>query len=287
VSYSLIDPAWLERLTADATRIAPCPLTIQNPTTPTQSAARPTLRASLLDTARRNLRHREGVAIFEIAPVYLPREHDLPEERWTAGILVAGAAHVESWLGPTRPCDLWDLTAIVDGSLAKLHVTDLGQAQAGAPGLHPGRAERRGPEDRPTLTWGQLDPRVASLWELPAETFIAELDVAALQGRVSPPEVTPPPRYPAAIRDLGVVLDEATPYAAVLEAIRAAGKALVESVSLVDLYRGPQAGAGKKSFTMRLVLRSLDGTLTDADVDRALKRIEGRLLHQLGATIRT
>ena len=286
VSYSLIDPAWLERLSADGSRIAPCPLTIQNPTTPTQSAARPTLRASLLDTARRNLRHREGIAIFEIAPVYLPREHDLPEEQWTAALLVAGAAQGESWLGPARRYDLWDLRAIVDGTLSKLHVGDVGVSQPGAPGLHPGRSERRGPEERSALVWGQLDPRVADLWELPAETFVAELDVAALLERVSPPQVTPPPRYPAAIRDLGVVLDEATPYAAVLEAIRAAGKALVESVSLVDLYRGPQAGAGKKSFTVRLVLRSPEGTLTDADVERALKRIEGRLLHQVGATIR-
>ena len=63
-------------------------------------------------------------------------------------------------------------------------------------------------------------------------------------------------------------------------------KTLVESVSLLDLYRGPQVGAGKKSLAVRLVLRSSDGTLTDADVDRAVKRIEGRLLHQLAATIR-
>jgi len=287
LSYSLVDPAWLDRLSPDGSRIAPCPLTIQNPTTPAQSAARPTLRASLLDTARRNLRHRDGIAIFEIAPVYLPREHDLPEERWTAAVLLAGVAHGESWLGPARRCDLWDLKSIVDGTLAKLRVRDAGEAHPGAPGLHPGRSERRGSEDRATLTWGQLDPRVADLWELPAETFVAELDVAALLDRVSPPQVTPPPRYPAAIRDLAIVLDDATPYAAVEEAIRAAGKALVESVSLLDLYRGPQAGAGMKSFAVRLVLRSPESTLTDADVERALKRIEGRLLHQLAATIRT
>jgi phenylalanyl-tRNA synthetase beta chain len=287
VSYSLIDPAWLQRLSADASPIAPCPLTIQNPTTPTQSAARPTLRASLLDTARRNLRHRDGLAIFEISPVYLPREHDLPEERWTAAVLVAGAAYGESWLGPARPYDLWDLRAIVDGTFAKLHVGDLGEARLGSPGLHPGRSQRRGPEEHPSLIWGQLDPRVADLWELPAETFVAELDVATLLERVSAPQVAPPPRYPAAIRDLGVVLDEATPYGAAADAIRSAGKGLVESVTLVDLYRGPQAGEGKKAFTVRLVLRSADGTLTDADVERALKRIEGRLLHQVGATIRT
>jgi phenylalanyl-tRNA synthetase beta chain len=286
VSYSLIDPVWLERLSADGTRIAPCPLTIQNPTSPAQSAARPTLRASVLDTARRNLRHRDGVAIFEISPVYLPRANDLPEERWIAAVLLAGAAHGDSWLGPSRRHDLWDLRAIVDGTLAKVHVGSTGETQPSAPGLHPGRSERRGPEARPALTWGQLDPRVADLWELPAETFLAELDLAALLERVSPPQVTPPPRYPAASRDMGVILDEATPYASVVDAIRAAGKALVESVSLIDLYRGPRAGAGKKSFTVRLVLRSPEGTLTDADVERALKRIEGRLLHQVGATIR-
>jgi phenylalanyl-tRNA synthetase beta chain len=287
VSYSLIDPQWLERLTSDGTAIAPRPLRIRNPTTAAQSVARPTLRASLLDTARRNLRHRDAVAIFEIAPAYLPREHELPEERWIAGVLIAGAAERETWLGPARAMDLWDLRAIVDGTLAKLRVRDVGEASAGVPGFHPGRSERRGPADRAVVTWGQLDPRVAELWELPVECFVAELDVAALLDRVSRHEVTTPPRYPAAVRDLAIVLDEATPYAAADEAIRAAGKGLVESVTLHDLYRGPQVGEGRKSFAVRLVLRSPDGTLTDADVDRAIKRIEGRLQHQVGASLRT
>ncbi len=286
VSYSLIDPQWLGRLTPDAAPIAPEPLRIENPTTSAQSVARPTLRASVLDTARRNLRHHDGVGIFEIAPVYLPREHDLPEERWIATILIAGLANGDSWLGPARATDLWDLKAVVDATLAKLRIRDVGGTQPGAPGLHPGRSERRASAGRDTLIWGQLDPRVADLWELPAETFIAELDVAALLDRVSPPTVNPPPRYPPAIRDLAIVLDEATPYAAVEEAIRGAGKAVVESVSLRDLYRGPQIGAGRKSFAVRLVLRSLDSTLTDGDVERTVKRIEGRLLHQIGATLR-
>jgi phenylalanyl-tRNA synthetase beta chain len=287
VSYSLIDPQWLERLTSDGATIAPCPLRIQNPTTPAQSVARPTLRASLLDTARRNLRHRDGVAIFEISPVYLPRERGLPEERWICGVLLAGIAQPGSWLGPQRSTDLWDLKAILDGVLAKLRVGELGDARTGAPGLHPGRSERRGPAERDVVSWGQLDPRVAEMWDLPTECFVAELDVAALLERVGPHRVAAPPRYPAALRELAIVLDEATAYTAVDEAIRATGKGLVESVTLHDLYRGPQVGEGRKSFAVRLVLRSPDGTLTDADVDRVMKRIEGRLQHQLGASLRS
>ncbi|MDP9266182.1 MAG: phenylalanine--tRNA ligase subunit beta, partial [Chloroflexota bacterium] len=287
VSYSLIDPQWLQRLTPDGSCIAPKPLRIQNPTTSTQSAARPTLRASVLDTARRNLRHREGLGIFEIAPVYLPREHDLPDERLMAAVVLAGQAHPDSWLGPARDTDLWDLKSVINGALGKLRVGDAGAAEPGAPGLHPGRSERRGSPDRAVLTWGQLDPRVADLWELPAQTFVAEIDVAALLERVAPPSVTPPSRYPAAIRDLALVLDEATPYAAAEEAIRTSGKGLIESITLLDVYRGSQVAAGRKSFAVRLVLRSSEGTLAEADVDRAVKRIEGRLLHQLGATLRS
>jgi phenylalanyl-tRNA synthetase beta chain len=200
--------------------------------------------------------------------------------------VLAGRAHPDSWLGPGRDTDLWDLKAVVDGVLTKLRTGDGGEVKPGAAGLHPGRSERRGSAERDVVTWGQLDPRVADLWELPSASFIAELDIAALLAGVAPPRVAPPPRYPAATRDLAVVLDEATPYAAADEAIRGAGKALVESVTLLDVYRGPQAGEGRKSFAVRLVLRSPDSTLTDADVDRAVKRIEGRLLHQLGATIR-
>jgi phenylalanyl-tRNA synthetase beta chain len=286
VSYSLIDPQFLGRLTPDGTPIAPEPLRIQNPTTPAQSVARPTLRASVLDTARRNLRHRDSVAFFEIAPVYLPRAHDLPEERWTAAIVLAGNAQSDGWLGPAREFDLWDLKGVIAGALAGLRIGELGEARAGSAGLHPGRSERRALGDRDIVRWGQLDPRVADRWELPAATLIAELDVAALRERVAPPRAAPPPRYPAAVRDLAIVVDEQAAYAAVEEAIRAAGKALIESVSLLDVYRGPQVGSGKKSFAVRLMLRSADATLTDPDVERAVKRIEGRLLHQLGASLR-
>jgi phenylalanyl-tRNA synthetase beta chain len=285
VSYSLIDPAWLGRLTAEGAPIAPEPLRVTNPTSPAQSVARPTLRPSVLDVARRNLRHRAGVAVFEIAPVYLPRRGDLPDERWTAAIALAGRATQDSWLGPARDFDLWDLEAILGAVSDRLHAAPSGASEP-APGLHPGRSERRVEGGITTLAWGQLDPRVADLWELPTATFVAEIDVAALLAAAKPALAVPPPRYPPAIRDVAVVVDEATPYGAVERAVRAAGKDLVEDVTLVDLYRGPQVGEGKKSFAMRVVLRSGSGTLTDADVDRVQKRVEGRLLHELGATLR-
>src|SRR5438105_4385294 len=202
VSYSLIDPAWLKQLTADGSCITPEPLRVVNPTTVSQSAARPTLRASLLDTARRNLRHRASVAIFEIAPVYLPERADLPEERWTIGILLSGNAQPvkdgETWLTPERRFDVRDLQGIVAGLEDLLDVRITG-ARADAPGLHAGRSMALARPDRTYFVAGQLDARVAEMWDVPPETFIAEIDLAVWQASARPPHVAAPPRFPAAL----------------------------------------------------------------------------------------
>src|SRR5207237_1936626 len=278
VSYSLIDPAWLKQLTADGSSVAPEPLRVVNPTTVAQSVARPTLRPGLLDTARRNLRNRAGVAMFEIAPIYLPRRGDLPDEGWTIGSLLAGNAEPvrdgETWLTPERRWDVRDVQGYVLALADLLDVQASGD-QVDAPGLHPGRSLAFARDGQGHLVAGQLDPQVAAKWELPAETFLAEIDLASWLAAAQKPRVMAPPRFPAALRDLAIVVDDATPYRDVEREIRAAAGKDLESVALVDLYRGPQIGAGKKSFTVRLVLRSGGATIGEGEVDRQVKRVDG------------
>ncbi|TMC33266.1 MAG: phenylalanine--tRNA ligase subunit beta [Chloroflexi bacterium] len=294
ISYAAIDPAWLTKLTADGSPLAPEPLRITNPTTVSQSVMRPTLRASLLDTASRNLRHREGVGFFEISPVYLPRKAELPEERWTVGILLAGQAEPvhegETWLTSPRSWDLHDLRGITIGLRDAVGAGPVkGALQRGGPGLHPGRSLRIESDGRVVAVGGQLDPRVAAMWELPEHaTFVAEFELAHLLSETpAHPSAVMPSRYPAAIREIAIVVDEARPYGEVEQAITEAAKGVAESVALRDLYRGPQVGAGKKSFAVRVVLRSATGTLSEEDVEKALKRIQGRLERGLGASLRS
>ena len=292
ISYALVDPSWLSRLTADGAPIAPEPLAVQNPTSASQSVLRPTLRASMLDTASRNMRHRKGVAIFEIDPVYLARPGDLPEERWTIAILLAGQAEPvregETWLTAERDWDWNDLHGITNALADAIGIGAFDDPTLHpAAGLHPGRSYAVRHRGRIAVSKGQLDPRVAEMWELPHATFLAEIDLGALLDVRRPPSATMPPRYPAAWRDLAFVVEEATPWGEVLADIEAAGqRAGLETVALRDVYRGAQAGEGKKSFAVRLTFRSATGTLSDAEVDKAIGRIEGRLRHRFGATVR-
>jgi phenylalanyl-tRNA synthetase beta chain len=286
VSYSLIDPAWLERLTPDGRPIGPDPIRLQNPTAASQSVARPTLRPSLLDTAARNLKHRDSIAIFEISPVYVPRAGDLPEERWTVAFLVSGRAEQQTWVTKPRDWDIYDVRSFILALHRAIGIGPRGDRSTGVAGLHPGRSVKITVGDRVAVAYGQLDPRVAERWELPEATYVAELDLQILLEDLQPARAVVPPRFPAALRDLAFVVDEAVPYGDLAAEVRGAAKDLLESVTLLDVYRGPQVGAGKKSFALRLVLRSPTATLTDAEVEKITGRIEGRVLHKLGGAIR-
>src|SRR5437867_4118323 len=208
------------------------------------------------------------------------------------GILLAGQAEpmreAETWLTKERPYDLHDLRGIVVALRQAVRAPVAVTPERGAPGLHPGRSWHVDADGRTVRLGGQLDPRVAATWELPDETFIAEIDLAHLLAEIPErPAALVPPRYPSALRDLAIIVDEARPYAEVARAITEAAKGAVESVSLRDVYRGAQAGEGKKSFAVRVILRSEAGTLSEEDVEKAFRRIQGRLERGLGAVLRS
>ena len=190
--------------------------------------------------------------------MYLPRAGDLPEERWTIGVLVAGRAEEQTWLTTPRDWDRWDVKGILASMARGIGAGMFSGPSGPAPGMHPGRSSIRQHDGRPALMIGQLDPRVAERWELPADTFIGEVDLASLLAVVTRRTATVPPRFPVALRDLAFVVDESVPYGSVRDEVTGAAKDVLESLSLLDVYRGPQVGAGKKSFALRLVLRSAE-----------------------------
>jgi phenylalanyl-tRNA synthetase beta chain len=94
------------------------------------------------------------------------------------------------------------------------------------------------------------------------------------------------PRFPAALRDVAVIVDEAITAARVEAEIHAAGGELLAGACLFDLYKGESIAAGKKSLAYALIYQAAERTLTDKEVDKAHKKIEDRLRHVLKAQIR-
>jgi len=86
-------------------------------------------------------------------------------------------------------------------------------------------------------------------------------------------QYVPLPRFPAAYRDLAIVVDESVSSGDVLKTIRAAGGSLVGEIRLFDRYSGPPIPEGKISLAFSVSYRHPDRTLTDEETQTAHRGI--------------
>jgi len=134
---------------------------------------------------------------------------------------------------------------------------------------------------------GQASAAATEAFGLDEPPTVAELSYDRLvEAARLEPSVAPLPHFPAVTRDLALVVDEAVAWADLLAAIEGAGAANLESVEPLDVYRGKQVPAGKKSVALRLRLRSPRGTLTGEAADAAQEQILSALGREFGAVLR-
>ncbi len=254
---------------------------------------RPTLRASLLATASDNLKFVGGVAIGEVANVYIPRESgELPDERLTLGVVLAGVDTERSLHVTPRAYDFFDLKGVVEAILPSLGVGPLHFAPTDDPVFQPGRVARVAIAGDTLGVIGEVHPRVAEAFGLSGRVMLAELDlepiVAAVAGRRGVLRQLPvTSRYPATENDFAVVVDESTPAGDVAQVLAQAVGTLGQRVQLFDVYRGDQVPAGKKSLNFAVTMQAPDRALSEAEVAKVRDRVRQALAKRLKATLRS
>jgi phenylalanyl-tRNA synthetase beta chain len=302
VSWSFTDPGEPGRLRIAADDLRAKPILLANPLSEEQSAMRTTLLGSLLDSAARNAARGAGrLALYEVGSVYLdsapPREGGplagaFPGERpapvtepLRIGALALGELTPGSWSTPARPADFFALKGVAEALAGQLG-TALEFAPTEQPFLHPGRTAAITIAGAPAGWLGELHPLVCRVWDVPAavafEIDAAPLLAAATGGEEGYEDVT---TFPAATRDLAVVIPVATPAAEVRATVLGVGGELLRSAEVFDLYEGEQLGEGQKSLALSLSFRASDRTLTDEEVTAARDAIVAAL-GEIGGSLR-
>jgi phenylalanyl-tRNA synthetase beta chain len=266
-------------------------VTLVNPITPERSAMRHSLLASVLEVAAANARARDRLALFEIAPVYLVEEEEtLPNEPRRCAIVLTGAREGLSWKTSDRaPMDFFDLKGVVEALVAGLHIANVTYAAGTHPTFMPGRTAQLLINGQAAGWLGELHPAVREQYDLPAQAVLAaDLDFEKLLAQVDELyAVSPVPEFPPVKEDLAVIVDEAVPADGVEAVLRASAGDLLAGLTLFDVYRGEQIGAGKKSLAYSLTYQAPDRTLTDAEVAKLRGKIVKCLQDELGATLRS
>jgi phenylalanyl-tRNA synthetase beta chain len=266
------------------------PVKLQNPATTERQILRMTLLHSVLEVVSRNLKHsEERLAFFEIDRTFFRRSDDLPYERETLAIALSGTRHIRSWTEPQPgPYTFFDLKGLIEAMLHSVRVEDWEVSPINHPSMHPGRSAALRVEGREVAHLGQLHPEVAHAFEL--ENFpvmVAEVDLDTLIDVAGGTRLFRDlPRYPAAYRDLAVVVPRELAAARLLQVVQREGGDVLESAKIFDVYEGEQLPSDQKSIAVEMAFRSVQGTLTQDDVSAVMQRIVGAIQQELGGTIR-
>jgi phenylalanyl-tRNA synthetase beta chain len=263
---------------------------LANPISRERRVMRRSLLASVLEVVERNARIHHRLTLFEIGPVFLPREgEDLPQEKPALALALSGLRREPFWGGEDQgTLDFYDLKGVLEGLLEGLKVEGWRIRPAEHPSFHPGKCAALLVGQQEIGTLGEIHPLVAERFDFPdSPVLAAELDLELLMAcmpEAQKVEAVSP--YPPVLEDLAFVVDEQVQAQAVEEAIRQAGGDLLREVRLFDLYRGEQVGEGKKSLAYSLVYQASDRTLTDQEVAKIRARIIRRVEEALGGSLR-
>ncbi|MDQ0729046.1 phenylalanine--tRNA ligase subunit beta [Microbacterium sp. W4I20] len=273
---------------------------------------RRSLIPGLLQTAHRNIaRGLTDLAIFETGVVFLPepgveygtedvpplgeRPSDeklaelnaaIPPQHRHVAVLLTGNVSPRQ---PGRPAEPAGLTEALDAVqiIAAAAGVEIDVVQSQRAALHPGRtgALRVGEEEIGYV--GELHPAVADDADLPGRATVLELDLDRILslagGRIVAESLS---TFTAATQDVSLTLPADVPAGDVRVALAEGAGALLESVRLVDDYRGEGVPEGSKSLTFALRFRADDRTLTAAEATEAKLGGVAVAAERFGAAIR-
>jgi phenylalanyl-tRNA synthetase beta chain len=287
ITYSFVAPRDLATVGAPPPAVA-----LRNPLREEQSVMRTSLLPGLLQALSRARRHGERDArLFSVGTLFLASSRPPADERLAFAAVLAGAR--PAWLGKPQSMDVWDAKGLAEALVRRLLrrevSVDAPPAGAGPKHLHPRGAAWIAVDGERVGALGPLHPDVADAFDLGEDTAVVvefDLETLAAQG-VRPVRFVPPPRFPATLRDIAVVVRDEVRAGDLEHAVRHAAGDLAEQVTLFDSFAGGSIPAGHASLALRVVYRAPDRTLTDAEVDARHAKVVAEIQSRFGGQLRT
>ncbi len=286
VTYSFMD----SRHAADFGWSDPM-LKVDNPISSELDVMRPSILPNLIAAAGRNAaRGLSDVALFEIGPQF-----DGPnpgEQQVVAAGIRAGKTGPRNWGADVRAVDVFDAKADV---LAALEAVGAPATNArimrNAPDYyHPGQSGTLSLGKAVIANFGTLHPAVVKKLGLKGKVVGFEIFLEALpQPKAKPTKARPLLKvssYQAVERDFAFVVDDGVQAADIMRAISSADKALVQAVSVFDVFVGDSLGAGKKSVALSMTLQAMDRTLKDDEIEAVVSKAVAAVEKATGGVLR-
>ncbi len=262
-------------------------MTLANPLSLEHRELRSKVIPSLLENLAYNARRQldEGLRLFELSVCY-EKTGGRPKERRLLGGVMCGPREPEFWGSKAGQIDFYDVKGVAETLLESFGLsTEAAFTSAKISMLE--QAAQIELKGEPLGYLGKLKGDLLQVLDLKQPVYLFELDFSLLAERApSQLTYTPLAKYPAAVRDVAVVVADDLPVQAIVDAIWELGQSELREVKLFDLYKGRQVAPGCRSLAFSLSYQSRDRTLTEDEVSGLFWRVAEELRRKFGAQIR-
>ena len=267
---------------------------LSNPLFAEYSALRTDLISGLIDAFQHNIEKGNGALNgFEIGRVFWEEEDGFQEEDMVAGIM-GGDISSTKWTksGSEVPMSWYEAKGILESVFKVMGLQVEYQPDRRDERLHPGRTASLWLGGNSLGVFGQLHPQVCRERDLADNIYVFQLNLEVLLDALDNDDILTPKfksysTYPPSDRDIAFFAPVNLTVAEIEKAINKAGKNLLDSVELFDEYRGENVPEGQRSLAFRLIYRSPERTLTDADVEPVHQKVRDTLVEKFGVSLRS
>ena len=292
LSFSFTSPDMLDKMNLPSDHELRKAIPIMNPLTDEYPLVRTSLIASVLENAVRNIsRKNEDLKLFDIAPVFYPKQlplTELPTEAVKIAGLMCGRRYPLGWNNDNNAqIDFYDAKGIVEEYLDKITVNRYTVEAGEHYAMHPGKTAlfKKGKEVIAAV--GELHPKIAENMGITKKCYIFDMDVDVLMKYISKKiTIEQLPKFPGITRDLAMLVDVNVTEAEIERVISKNAGNLFKGVTLFDVYTGKQVEEGKKSIAFTMQFQSNERTLTDKEVDEAFQNILAAVQKEFNAELR-
>jgi phenylalanyl-tRNA synthetase beta chain len=242
---------------------------IENPVSLEQKFLRPSLILNLLKNVKDNNKNFFEIKIFELGKIFKKEGEKISEKKSLTGLVFK------------KEETFFELKGVCDLLLNKMGISNIWYDEY-----------QPTPEESKISIWhlrksaeikidneeigflGEISPRILEALKIEGKVVVFDFDFEKLKNLASEEhEFRPLSKYPAAIRDLAVLVPAEVRVEEVLNKIEIAGGPLIRDVDLFDIYEGEEIEEGKKNLAFHIIYQAEDRTLSSKEVDEIQEKI--------------
>ena len=260
-------------------------VTILNPLSADLSTMRQSLLFSGLEAVSYNINRKNAdLKLFEFGKTY----HNYLagyEEKKHMSLFLTGNRNQESWTSVQKMSNFFLFKGYVYGILSRLGIENTQNIPVTLDVFSEGIAIKF--DNETIVELGVIKKSILKHFGIKQEVLYADFDWDLILKKTSTKiKYAEIPKYPEVRRDLALLLDQNITYESIYKIARQTEKTLLKNINLFDVYEGQNLPEGKKSYALSFTIQDNSKTLTDAQIDKIMGKLQKNFETELGAVLR-